>query len=576
MDTAHDLRDVESSHGAGKIVEQVDRFFFLVWIGIYALLPTSGWAHVMFTGWADQKRDLAALRSVIASGHADAIAHNGIGPAYVAAARLIHETVRLSPEDSLVLLTRLSYVLAVALGVVLVRVLLRRLTAAPPMVTIGAQFAFVGLVFAAGTWHWSDVPWSHFFAAFLAVAVYALRFAPARLTVLSASGAGVALALLSLTRSFEFGALVLAWAIAFGGLAVLRLTGARTVRVAHVVAAAGAFAATTVAVYGLTGKRGFFLLYGESLDTQAGHVGSAEVAPTPTFSFSLVPTKLVQLFVEPCYRTLCSLADYTGGARPLPPDLLPDGVETAGNERLWRLPLAIQLPTLLLLPLCLVAVAFIVVWAVRNREAARDRLHAIRLLAELTIASTGIVVGYAASTLTGSPHLRYGFARDFLLPALLTGIAGVGLVSAGLWLLLSSRKRERGLSPEFVFVVLAIVGSACAVFFLAYARANGIPRIESEQLGSVTYTATCRGDTCRVSIAAKTTSGDPVSLPQASSLTFGCGSDEPRFSVYSGTPSAGVGVGSTCRSPRLVAAWPTVMGLPPGSYELAAVKVRNA
>ena len=55
------------------------------------------------------------------------------------------------------------------------------------MVTLGAQFAFVGLVFAAGTWHWSDVPWSHFFAAFLAVAVYAVRFAPARLTVASAA-----------------------------------------------------------------------------------------------------------------------------------------------------------------------------------------------------------------------------------------------------------------------------------------------------------------------------------------------------------------------------------------------------
>jgi hypothetical protein len=354
------------------------------------------------------------------------------------------------------------------------------------------------------------------------------------------------------------------------------LRDARTLRVAHIVSAAGAFAATTVAVYGLTGKRGFFLLYGESLDTQAGNVGAAEVARTPTFSFSLVPTKLVQLFVEPCYGALCSLADYAGGARPLPADLLPDGVETAGNERLWRLPLAIQLPTLLLLPLCLVAVVGLVVWAVRNREAARERLRAIRLVAELTIASAGIVVGYAASTLTGSPHLRYGFARDFLLPALLTGIAGVGLASAALWLLLSSRKRERGLSPQFVFVVLALVGSACAVAFLAYARANGIPRIESAQVGSVKYTATCRGDSCRIAIAAKTTSGDPISLPQASTLTFGCGSDEPRFSIYSGTPSAGVSVGATCRNPRLVAAWPTVMGLPPGSYELAAVKVRNA
>ena len=81
--------------------------------------------------------------------------------------------------------------------------------------------------------------------------------------------------------------------------------------------------------------------------------------------------------------------------------------------------------------------------------------------------------------------------------------------------------------------------------FLAYARANGIPRIESKQLGAVTYTATCRGDTCRVAIAAKTTSGDPISLPEASTLTFGCGSDEPRFSLYSSAPSAGVRVGAT-------------------------------
>ena len=237
------------------------------------------------------------------SGHADAIAHNGIGPAYIAAARLIHETVRLSPEDSLVLLTRVSYVLAVALGVVLVRVLLRQLIGAPPMVTIGAQFAFVGLVFAAGTWHWSDVPWSHFFAAFLAVAVYALRFAPARLTVLSAAGVGVALALLSLTRSFEFGALVLAWGIAFGGLAVLRLTGARTVRVAHVVSGSGRVRGDDGGRLWADGQARVL----SALRREPRHPGRerrvrAEVAPTPTFSFSLVPTKLVQLFVEPCYR----------------------------------------------------------------------------------------------------------------------------------------------------------------------------------------------------------------------------------------------------------------------------------
>ena len=576
METAHDLARVDSSSGAGKLVEQVDRFFFVVWLAIYALLPTSGWANVMFASWFDQKRDLAALRSVISVGHADAIAQNGIGPAYIAAARVLHETLRLSPEDSLVLLTKGSYALSVALGVVLVRILVRQLLDAPPMVTVGAQFAFVGLVFAVGTWHWSDVPWSHFFAAFLAVAVYAVRFVPTRLTIVSAAGAGVVLALLSLTRSFEFVALVLAWGITYAGLAALRLSGPRAVRGVHVVSALGAFATTTIVVYGLTGKRGTFLLYGQSLDSQAGNLGGAEVGQTPTFSFALVPTKLVQLFVEPCYRSLCSISDYAGGAKPLPADLLPDGVQSAGNEKLWRLPLAIQLPSLLLLPLCVVAVAWIVVWAVRHRPAARERVRPIRLLAEMTIASAGLVVGYSASTLTGSPHLRYGFARDFLLPALLMGIAGVALGSAGLWRALSSRKRKRMLSPEFAFVMLALVGSACAVVVLAFARANGIPRIESKQLGAVTYTATCSDDVCRVAMTAETTSGDAIAIPKPSTLTFGCGSDRARFTVYAKTPDHGVRVNEPCSDPRLVAAWPTVMGLPPGSFELSAVKVRNA
>ena len=566
----------ESSPGTGNLVEQVDRFFFVVWLAIYALLPTSGWASVMFASWFDQKRDLAALRSVISVGHADAIAQNGIGPAYIAAARVIHEILRLSPEDSLVLLTKGSYALSVALGVVLVRVLVRQLMDAPPMVTIGAQFAFVGLVFAAGTWHWSDVPWSHFFAAFLAVAVYVVRFAPARLSIVSAVGIGAVLALLSLTRSFEFVALVLAWGIVYAGLSALRLSGPRTVRAVHVVSALGAFAATTIVVYGLTGKRGTFLLYGQSLDSQAGNLGGAEVGQTPTFSLALVPTKLVQLFVEPCYRSLCSISDYAGGAKPLPADLLPDGVQSAGNEKLWRLPLAIQLPSLLLLPLCVVAVAWIIVWAVRDRPAARERVRAVRLLAEMTIASAGIVVGYSASTLTGSPHLRYGFARDFLLPALLMGIAGVALVSAGIWRVLASRKREGRLSAESVFVMLALFGSAAAVVVLAYARANGIPRIESKQLGAVTYTATCSGDVCRVAMTAETTSGAPTAIPTASTLTFGCGGDRARFTVYAKAPDQGVSVDESCSRPRLVAAWPTVMGLPPGSFELTAVKVRNA
>ena len=42
--------------------------FPLLWIGLYLLLPVSGWASEMFDSWFDQQRDLEALRSLLATG----------------------------------------------------------------------------------------------------------------------------------------------------------------------------------------------------------------------------------------------------------------------------------------------------------------------------------------------------------------------------------------------------------------------------------------------------------------------------------------------------------------------------
>lgn len=555
---------------AVRIVELVDRFFVLVAVAFFLLLPTSGWADVMFDSWFDQKRDLSALRGVLADGRAVEIASDGIGPAYIAAAAVIHDLTNLDAEDALVLLTRVAFVLSVACGVLLVRALVRSLVGPPPFVSLGAQVVFCSLVFAAGTWHWSDVPWSHFFAAFLAVGLYAIRLVPPRLTVGTAAGAGAALSLLWLTRTFELLAVLVAWAVALVLFSLLRLLGPRTLRATHLVSGAVAFVATSAAVYLVTGKRDIFFLYEGRLGTQSGNVQVGEVAATPTLSLSLVPTKLVQLFVEPCFDSLCAVSDYSGRA-----SLSPLLTQEAGNLRLWSLPLGVQLPSLLLIPLCLLAVGALVVVAVRRRGRLAVRARELRLLVEMSLASAAIVLGYSASTLTGSPHLRYGFARDFLLPALLSGIVAVSLGSAGIWLLLSRRRRPRRLSPEFVFVTLAFLASASLVVVLAGARANGIPRIESRHLGAVTYTATCRGSLCDVSLAAETRSGRAASIPEASVLTFDCGDGTPRFTLYAAELTERVSLARECRNPRLVAAWPTVMGLPPGSFELAAVGVRN-
>jgi hypothetical protein len=138
-----------------------------------------------------------------------------------------------------------------------------------------------------------------------------------------------------------------------------------------------------------------------------------------------------------------------------------------------------------------------------------------------------------------------------------------------------ARRRGGLLSPDAAFVVGAVMAAVLVVAGVTYARSAGLPRFESRHLERVVYTASCTGDECDVQVAATAPVGQPIVIPEASTLTFGCGSDEPRFSLYVAGLTAGVRVPSECQSPRLVAAWPTVMGLPPGSFELAAVDVRN-
>jgi hypothetical protein len=543
-------------------VAQVDRWFPALWVGLYLLLPVSGWASVMFDSWFDQRRDLEALRSLIATGHAEAIASNWIGPAYIGLAALVHDVFRLSPENSLIALNRASYVLSVAVALILVRVLVSRWANTPAPVSLAAQLVFLAFVLAAGTWYWSDVPWSHFLAACLGVAFYAARFAPGRTTVATAAVTGVALALLATTRSFELMAIVLAWGIVALGFAVFRLSPLRA-GLRNVLAGSAAFVIATAAVYGVTGKRGLFFLYGGQLDTQAGSSTAAEVAHTPTLSLGLVPTKLVQLFVDPCYLSLCSISNYSTGG----------GAGT--NKDFWSLPLVVQLPALLLLPLCVAGVAYLVVRAVRRRLS-DSQLAAFRPMAEMTIAATGLVVGYAASTLTGPSHLRYGFARDFLLPALLSAIVAVSIGSIALWRLLGRREARRRVTPAVRFVALSVVAAFLVVAGTAYARTNGLPRLDSRHITRLVYRSSCAAERCDVSVVATGPDGDSIRIPEASTLTFGCGSDTPKFTLYVSSLTEGVRLGRTCVDPRLVAAWPTVMGLPAGSPELEAVRVRNA
>ncbi|MCW2680793.1 MAG: hypothetical protein JWM62_2194, partial [Frankiales bacterium] len=119
-----------------------------------------------------------------------------------------------------------------------------------------------------------------------------------------------------------------------------------------------------------------------------------------SLSAGSVPVKLVQLFVDPCYRSFCQgLTDYT------PQGLTPDSL-----LGYWQQPLLMQLP--FLLPSVLVLIVSVILLLRHRLVLPLDAVVA-------AIAAAGLVFGYTANPIAGGAHLKYGFVRDFTAPAAL-------------------------------------------------------------------------------------------------------------------------------------------------------------
>ncbi len=138
--------------------------------------------------------------------------------------------------------------------------------------------------------------------------LFALRFAPERFRLAHAGAAGVLLALLALSRTFELAALVVAFGFAALLLAALRLRGPRIWTPLHVVAGAVAFTVTTALVYLETGKRDLFVLYGNNLDEQSGNVVAARGC-----TYSDVQLRLRTAQARPAVRRALLLRDVLAG-----------------------------------------------------------------------------------------------------------------------------------------------------------------------------------------------------------------------------------------------------------------------
>lgn len=361
---------------------------------VLCLLPPSGQGPTAIELWQDQGYFVSAVTMAGETGRVDDDALRAlVGPGYVALGVLTKRLTGVDYATAIIILARLS-LLAGAVCALLYAV--RTTDGKVPRTTVaGVLLSVSAIVFS--TWPYaSDIPWTHFtaaavLAALVAISDPAVRFERTRLVV-----AGALFALLWQVRSFEGMVFAIAAAIAMALTLLMRRWEWREWFAALPLRAALFVLGCVLSLVAIGMLSGSWLPF-----AQYSHESSAQTA----ILLSLLPDRLVQLFIDPCYKTLCALVGYK--TAPWPPT----------DFDYWALPLFAEMPAVVA---SLVGLAMI--FALAPRAVARVPFSV--LLAAGT--AVGLIVGYASAMPSGSPHLKYGFFRDFLAPMLLLTMAFVG------------------------------------------------------------------------------------------------------------------------------------------------------
>ena len=431
-----------------------------------AVFPGSGYAPQTLSDWHDQQIFLSAAQQTIEQGLPDADNRKLVGPAYVGLTVTLAALFNLSAGDALILLSRMTFVVCMA---ILALVAIRDRARVEPRV----QLVFVAIaVLSLLTSVWFrvlDIPWTHFVAAALLGGMVLVSLTRLPLVVRAAL-IGALAAFLVQTRLFEaLVALIAACLIVpvavWRNWAGLRARPAAALGKGVLQLAVPALVGGIVAFAAIGLMSHNWSLY-QQYDDQPGMVIRPELAPL----------KAVQLFWDTCFATLCDYA----AAPPVSP--LADSIDS------WRQPLLLQLPGLA------AAAAGLLAWVSLRPSRV---LHLPLGLLFAIIAAGGTILAYVSGAPSGSPHLKYGFFRDFIAPLML-------LTSAFIAALATQRGRPGAglIAPVAVYFIV--------LFGLTGLRAVGLPAVSGPQVSQLQITSSCSAGRCAFALIASDVAGNAI------------------------------------------------------------------
>jgi hypothetical protein len=447
-----------------------------------AIAPPGGFGSSMLSEWHDQQVFLQATTQTLEQGLPDAQMQALVGPAYIGLTLAVGRIFGLDPAAALLLLSRLTFV---ACAIFLATVALRHRLQASLGFQAGLALVAV-LALASSVWvRFPEVPWTHFVAAALLGAMVLTSLSGLPLAMRSALLGLLAVVLLQ-TRLFE------AMVAAIAAVLILPMAAARYrgcwrewpglagLRVALPFVVGGAIGYAAV---GLSS-------HNWSIYQQYGDQEGMALAP------QLAPIKAVQLFWDTCFATICEYARSTAVSP------LIDGIDS------WRQPLPLQLPGLIG-----ALAGSLTLLALRPRLLLQLPLGILFAM----LAAGGLVLAYVFGAPSGSPHLKYGFFRDFVPPLILLSCALIGALAA-------TRTADGRSSGALVAPMVVCIAVVVALTGL---RAIGLPQVPGAAVARFEIASSCEAGGCSFSLLAVGESGETMPYPDLAFVSCARGKVAP-------------------------------------------------
>lgn len=375
---------------------QKQSLLYLLPIVIYLVMPSTKAGFSSLTDWADQSTYVTAYDEWKYSHKTVWLDNNWIGPGFIALIRLLS-----LPFSS----TQVALLMASFLGILCSLLILLRQRAILERNTIVSIF-MISFVFLTHLQVFKDIPWTHLWVLPMLLSVILLMYGE-QVTKLKIFSGGFLLMLAWQLRNFETLALIMAILCTTAVCAFVELSSKRYQFIEELKRKLILLSGAGVSFIFIGILSGQFYIY-----RQYRPSGTFSDMP-PGLDLNLFHgfNRFVQLFINP---TFGSLTGYSAGSELGSREQIV--VRGSDLSAFWGQSLIHQQP--LLLPLIFISSAITLLVAIGFIKGRRTTKE-FKVIFCLGLSGLIIVGGYLAQPIIGVGHLKYGIAREFLLPQFL-------------------------------------------------------------------------------------------------------------------------------------------------------------